>query len=94
MQPSASGGKADLTKYELTINIPECGTASMSMLKMCGSLGSAREGLMVDMSIGGFNRTIVKNGILLNNEFWDRDLDNDVFTIPESENHTSFYFYM
>lgn len=46
------------------------------------------------MEIGGFNKTIVSNGVVLNNEYWDEDLGNDVFTIPKDEMQTRFYYYM
>jgi len=34
------------------------------------------------------------DGKIINEEFWDKDLKNNVHIVPEDVNHTHFYFYM
>ncbi len=57
-------------------------------------MGTARTGFNMDMKVAGFRQTIVKDGILLNQDFWDKDLNNDVFVVNPDDDHTHFYFYM
>ena len=40
-----------ITNLDLVISIPECGSATISFLKICGDLGTARTGFNVDILI-------------------------------------------
>lgn len=80
--------------YELKINIPECGTARLYWTKICGTPMVKRHGLTIDLSVKKYNQTIVEDGGLLNSSYFDRDVDNLAFTVPENVNYTVFYLYM
>lgn len=53
-----------------------------------------RHGLTIDLSVKKYNQTIVEDGGLLNSSYFDRDVDNLAFTVPENVNYTVFYLYM
>lgn len=54
----------------------------------------ARLGFTVDLKFKSFNQTIVRNGIVINSSYFDRDLDNVVYRAPYDDSQTIFYLYM
>lgn len=83
-----------LINYDLAFNIPDCGTAHIHWKKICGNPLVKRQWLSMDVAYKQYNQSIVKNGELVNQSYFDRDVDNLVFTVPPNVNFSVFYLYM
>lgn len=83
------------------MDVPGCGKSSIYWKKLCGiptSKGKTkkgpRKGFSIDLKFKSFNQTIVRNGIVINSSYFDKDLDNVVYRAPYDDNQTVFYLYM
>lgn len=48
----------------------------------------------MDLEENGHNRTVVKNGLLVNSLEFDKDLDNYFYKVPSEVTKTVFYLHM
>ena len=70
--------------YGLTIKLPSCNNdIKFYFKKMCGFSYVPRKGLTIDTLLNHVNKTIVKNGALINSEMFDENLNNFLMAIPD-----------
>lgn len=81
-------------QYSLVVTVPGCGSGSVNWKKLCGNPTMPRDGFRIDLEIHNINQTIVRNGVLVNAEYFDKDIDNFAFRVPENLNQTKFYVSM
>lgn len=74
--------------------MPNCGSAYVHWKKLCGNPTQPRDGFIIDLEENGQNRTIVRNGLLVNSLEFDRDLDNYFYNVPASSSESVFYLKM
>lgn len=83
-----------LVNYKLSFTLPGCGMAYVHWKKLCGNPTQPRDGFTMDLEENGQNRTIVKNGMLVNSLEFDKDLDNYFYSVPRDMSKTVFYLRM
>ncbi|KAM3146793.1 hypothetical protein pb186bvf_000947 [Paramecium bursaria] len=83
-----------LIDYELEFDIPDCGMTKVYWKKICGNPMVKRQWLSMDLAYKQYNSTIAQNGDLVNQSYFDKDLDEFVFVVPANQNYTVFYLYM
>ena len=83
-----------LITYTLDIAIPGCGQGIFSWKKVCGYPLAAKDGLMVEMSHGNFSELVIRNGLRVNNTFWDPEIQNFALGVGPKINKATFKVYM
>jgi len=68
--------------YELEIQVPNCGRATVNWRKLCGNPYTEREGLSVNLLFAHHRQTIVRNGKLYNAGYFDRDINSNAILLP------------
>jgi len=84
----------NLIPFRLEINIPECGGTYVGWRKLCGNPYTEREGFAIDMLAGNSKQTIVKNGKTINPSYFDEEINDYAFLIPENINSVALELYM
>lgn len=83
-----------LVNYKLSFTLPGCGSSYVHWKKLCGNPTQPRDGFTMDLEENGQNRTIVKNGMIVNSLEFDKDLDNYFYSVPRDMSKTVFYLRM
>jgi len=83
-----------LVNYKLQFNLPGCGSSYVHWKKLCGNPTQPRDGFSIDLEENGENRTIVRNGLLVNSLEFDRDLDNYFYKVGSDSRKTVFFLKM
>ena len=83
-----------LLTYTMEIDIPDCGSASFTWKKVCGYPLTPRDGFTIDMSYDDTKINIVKNGVPVNENFWDADVNDWAISIPKDVSQAKFDIYM
>jgi hypothetical protein len=91
---NCAGFGGALITYTLTISVPECGAGTFSWKKVCGYPLEPKDGLMVEMSFANFTEIVIRDGIRVNNSFWDPEIQNFALGIPKGVNSAKFKVYM
>jgi len=80
--------------YELEIQVPNCGRATVNWRKLCGNPYTEREGLSVNLLFAHHRQNIVRNGKLYNAGYFDRDINSNAILLPARVHRASLEIYI
>ena len=83
-----------LLTYNIQVDVPGCGTTSFVWKKVCGYPLTPRDGFTIDMSYSDTVLNIVKNGVPVNDNFWDVEIEDWAIKIPAHINTLTMDIYM